>query len=244
MDNSENLSGRLAKRGLRVTNLGQGGNGPLLELAILREYGLRLHAKNVVWVFFCGNDFVDLEFEKGVKAFSMQASSTVDTDLAARRQRTDKAWVGFVQSRLQEVPRVKRSNVWRFLRLARTRTLILETLISKQPQRAPQEDVDLIASIVRTAKTESEAAGSVFTFVYLPPVGAQADLNALKQDGAAVMGTVAASGIRVVDFGATVRPPRERSGRGICTCSYSGPMAEANLQEHVHRNGFAISQGR
>lgn len=45
-----------------VINLGQGGNGPLLELASLKEY-IQPNIKNIIWLFFEGNDFQDLEIE-------------------------------------------------------------------------------------------------------------------------------------------------------------------------------------
>lgn len=48
VETSQSLTSQLARRGFRVTNLAQGGNGPLLDLAILRAYGLRLRPKNVI----------------------------------------------------------------------------------------------------------------------------------------------------------------------------------------------------
>ena len=56
----ENLAGWLRRSGYKVLNLGQGGSGPLLELAILGEYALPLRPKRVVWLFYEGNDFRNL----------------------------------------------------------------------------------------------------------------------------------------------------------------------------------------
>ena len=39
-----------------LVNLGKGGNGPLAELATLREFGLGLRPRTLVWVYFAGND--------------------------------------------------------------------------------------------------------------------------------------------------------------------------------------------
>ena len=46
-----------------VLNLGSGGNGPLMEYAVLREY-LNQKVKKVFWFYFEGNDLKNLEFEK------------------------------------------------------------------------------------------------------------------------------------------------------------------------------------
>jgi hypothetical protein len=205
VETSENVSGRLRESGLRVTNLGQSGNGPLLELSILREYGLRLHAKDVVWFFHAGTDFADLDFEQGIKAFSLEASSSADADPLARRRRTDELWAEFLQSRLEQMPRVNRANLMRFLRLARLRITVLMALSPAKQESAPQADIDLIQSIVRTAKSECESAGSRFTFVYLPPTGAEADWDSSKANREAVKNAVAMAGIRVVDFGIAIQ---------------------------------------
>jgi len=50
----------LSKR--NVLNLGMGGNGPLVELATLKEY-LLPNVKKVLWVYFEGNDLIELKNE-------------------------------------------------------------------------------------------------------------------------------------------------------------------------------------
>lgn len=47
----------------KTISIGIGGNGPILELAGLREYGPTLRPKVVVWVFTIDNDFSDFERE-------------------------------------------------------------------------------------------------------------------------------------------------------------------------------------
>ena len=55
-----------------VLNLGQGGTGPLIQYAILREY-LSKKVQNIVWLYFEGNDNADLQTELNNK---VQFSST------------------------------------------------------------------------------------------------------------------------------------------------------------------------
>jgi hypothetical protein len=45
-----------------VLNLGMGGNGPLVELATLKEY-LLPNVKKVLWIYFEGNDLIELKNE-------------------------------------------------------------------------------------------------------------------------------------------------------------------------------------
>jgi hypothetical protein len=50
-----------------VANFGQSGYGPQQELAVLKRFALPLHPKYVVWVFYEGNDLLDVhEYEKMV----------------------------------------------------------------------------------------------------------------------------------------------------------------------------------
>lgn len=46
-----------------IINLGYGGNGPLIEYMTLREYTKNIQIKNIVWVFYEGNDLLDLKTE-------------------------------------------------------------------------------------------------------------------------------------------------------------------------------------
>jgi hypothetical protein len=47
-------------RGEVVANLGQKGYGPQQELVVLKRYGLPLQPRTVVWMFFEGNDLMDV----------------------------------------------------------------------------------------------------------------------------------------------------------------------------------------
>lgn len=56
----QTIAGHLRRNGYAGISVGVGGNGPLFNLAALREYGARLKPKTVVWFYTVGNDFVDL----------------------------------------------------------------------------------------------------------------------------------------------------------------------------------------
>lgn len=47
-------------QGETVANLGQYGYGPQQELAVLKRFGLPLHPRLVIWMFFEGNDLEDV----------------------------------------------------------------------------------------------------------------------------------------------------------------------------------------
>jgi PAS domain-containing protein len=62
-----------------VVNLGQSGYGPQQELAVLKRYGLPLHPKSVVWVFFEGNDLLDAHEYAKMVSFLKSNWNAIDT---------------------------------------------------------------------------------------------------------------------------------------------------------------------
>ena len=46
-----------------VLNLAYLGNGPLIEYAVLREYLKNKNVKNILWMYFEGNDLLNLQGE-------------------------------------------------------------------------------------------------------------------------------------------------------------------------------------
>ena len=47
-----------------IINLGMGGNGPLLQLATLKEYQPLTNSNKIIWVYYEGNDLLDIYNEK------------------------------------------------------------------------------------------------------------------------------------------------------------------------------------
>ena len=48
----------------KTLTLGMAGNGPLTELASLKEYSKNMKVKNIFWIYFERNDLNDLKKEK------------------------------------------------------------------------------------------------------------------------------------------------------------------------------------
>ena len=59
----DSIAGNLRKANYSTINFGKGGNGPLIELANLVEYGKKLKPKKVFWIYYEDNDLSDLVVE-------------------------------------------------------------------------------------------------------------------------------------------------------------------------------------
>lgn len=75
---------------LGALNLGIGGIGPLLELAILREFAAPLKPKRVYWLYYA-SDLEDLKAE----ASDPRISGYEPQDLRRRQKEADAAWARF-----------------------------------------------------------------------------------------------------------------------------------------------------
>ena len=62
--NENDIAGNLKKNKINTINFGVTGTGPLVSLAILREFGSDLKPKNIFYLYFEGNDLDDLNYEK------------------------------------------------------------------------------------------------------------------------------------------------------------------------------------
>ena len=69
VENKDSIAGIISNNNTvgGLINLSQTGNGPLLELATLIEYPDKKKIKNLIWLYFEGNDLLELRDEKKIK---------------------------------------------------------------------------------------------------------------------------------------------------------------------------------
>ncbi len=88
----KNIAGNLsAISNKNVLNLGFAGNGPLLELATLKEYIKKIKVKKIFWFYFEGNDNFDLSYEiKNKKLIKYLNEKNFDQKLHLKQKDIDK----------------------------------------------------------------------------------------------------------------------------------------------------------
>jgi hypothetical protein len=167
---SENLAGWLRRSGYKVLNLCQGGNGPLLELGILGEYALPLRPKRVVWLFFEGNDFGDLASELDVDLLVRYLDEPAHQRL---RERQDEITPSLLAAYRELNDRFKANDsvLVGMTRMRMIRGLLMSRLRTPVPvevPRIPDDQVAMLARILKIARERTEAVGASFHVVYLP----------------------------------------------------------------------------
>ncbi|BAP58015.1 hypothetical protein THII_3718 [Thioploca ingrica] len=162
---TENIAGQLqAMSGMKAINIGIQGNGPLKELASLKEYGEPLKPKYIFWLYYEENDLSELASEKRSPIllkyllddrFSqglVNKQSEIDSLLIKRlheEMRTGGFWVEMLNN-------VK--SIFKFRQLRNRLTLF----------NSPPQPSSLFRKILEQARNITTSWNGRLYFVYLP----------------------------------------------------------------------------
>lgn len=145
-------------------NLGVGGTGPLEHLAILKEYARPFRPKIVIWVFYEGNDLIDLERAKAEPSLMKYLGADFTQSLLERQPEIDRKLADYTLSRMEKVVSERRSRrLIEFVKLRRLRS----KLLGGWP-RQRHYDFSLFEAILTAAKDVVDSWGGELYFVYLP----------------------------------------------------------------------------
>jgi len=202
---------RLSKNN-SVINLGQGGNGPMMELASLREYLPLVKAKNVIWLYCETNDLVgdgrteglNLEL-KNLILKNYLIDENFSQNLYLKQELIDLK----AKKKLQEYENYiskskKESKFFKFIKLFQTRYLIknqiINSFINKEKiieQKISKEFKDIIIK----AKKFSHYNQSKFYFVYLTDINRYRSKNfdIKKNDYQKVINFLTNSNVNFID---------------------------------------------
>ena len=145
-----------------VLNLGIRGNGPLIEYATLREY-LNTKVKKVLWIYFEGNDLVNLENEKKNKILINYLKDSNFTQNLKFKQNDIN---NLLSNLIEESERERESfqfKLKKFIKIHNTRLLILPSLTPLQALPTAE-----FKKILKLMKELSNKNNSKLYFVYLP----------------------------------------------------------------------------
>ena len=161
----------------RTVNLAMGNNGPLLELAALSEYGSHLRPRVVIWAFYGGNDFTDLDKEKGHPLLMRYLEDPAfSQNLFEDRGGLDDS-MKLVLGALNEKAARKVSMPQSVLKLKDVVDILLIRYIrsklglafggTSRSDSKRRKDIRLFERIMRAAKQRTESWGGKMVFLYL-----------------------------------------------------------------------------
>jgi hypothetical protein len=202
-------------------NLGSSGQGPLLMLAALKEYGEYVRPKVVLWFYYEGNDLEDLKREKESPMLTRYIEKGFSQDLVHRQADIDRALAAHIETAREENKVVKKQQgiLERINTLRKTlfESMWLGHLRGKlglvygefsRPDLYEDRDasghqevlLNLFRAILLEAKTSVNAWGGKLYFVYLPDWSSYAQPKITSKDHERVIMLVKTIGLPVIDI--------------------------------------------
>jgi hypothetical protein len=187
-------------------SLGSDNNGPLAELAGLKEYLQILKPKLVLWFYFEGNDLNDLSGEKNSPLLMRYLTSDFRQGLLSKQPDIDRALAAYVE-RVKDAskPHIR---LREFIRLHYLRES-LEALYRGQDRKFDQAyvppaysmaEIELLGRILFRAKATVSAWGGTLYFVYLPEWQRYSNAALANKDRGQVLALVKALGLPLIDL--------------------------------------------
>ena len=150
----------------KAISLGMSGNGPLIELASLKEYGSIKKPKNVLWFYFERNDLSDLKFEKRDPIIKEYIKSKHTQNLINRQFEIDNNLINFIdKSRHKKKDKKKSDSYLSFKKIVRLQIIRDKLALD----RGLVFEIDpLFEKILLEANTIVKKWGGKLYFIYLP----------------------------------------------------------------------------
>lgn len=208
----EGFVARVRQRVPLTVNLGSTGNGPLVELATIKEYLAGIKLGYVFWTYSEENDLADL-FEKEIREPILLRYLDEDDfsqELIQDHESVNAAKISIVEGRMQEMKRQQvreGSRFFEYLSLMNVRKSLfrLKNTYLRSRAKPVQYDINLFCKVISKAKSLVEKGGGKLLFVYLPEFSRyESNTVPSKSSGAHskadVLRSVESLGIGVIDI--------------------------------------------
>jgi len=169
----DNAAARIRAAFPATLNLGMEGNGPLSELAGIREFLTELRPRQVVWVFCAANDLVfDLPREKADPILMRYLEPPFRQGLSGRQEEVDAILKQRVVALIDEQTMLRRKSQasWNqfqgWLKLRMLRHSVGLRLTPRKPTAGA--DLELLRRVLQEARDSVSSWGGRLYFVYLP----------------------------------------------------------------------------
>lgn len=197
VNESDTFSGNIKRiTGKNVLNLGMSGNGPIRELATLKEYMPIKKVKTVLWFYFEGNDLADIDEEMSNKILlNYFKDNTFTQDLKNKQKLIDSLLSNKLSNKLKEDYETRKvinySYYIRFMKLYSLREFINSRISTKNSNQPNINSIKKLKEILKLSKDfiEREHEAKLY-FIYLPTYIRYADSGKNNNDQLFLYGEV------------------------------------------------------
>ena len=149
----------------KTLTLGMAGNGPLTELASLKEYSKNMKVKNIFWIYFERNDLNDLKKEKKNKILIRYLEENFSQNLKLKQAQINNLLKQHIINEKKSFLSENSKKEDAFQKIIRLKTVRDKLALD----RGLKFKIDpIFEKIILEAKNFARRKGSNFYFVYLP----------------------------------------------------------------------------
>lgn len=192
LDFANNFTGVLKKISTKpVLALGQPNNGPLLELATLKEYAKKVNPSIILWMYYEGNDLIEIIDEKKSITLNKYFSENYSQNLINKQSLIDRSYSKFVEEKISKLDQKNNlendqsdTSVLSVIKLEKIRRILFTKLFDKIRDRENTKSTQILSDVLVEAKRETDLLESKLYFVYLPSASRFLDgnKNVLKEN--------------------------------------------------------------
>jgi PAS domain S-box-containing protein len=216
----KSFMGRIRQRFPLTLNLSIAGDGPLMELATIREYLGDIKPKIVLWFYCEDNDLVELQGERRTALLPRYLESKFTQSLATRQNAIDDAITKDIprQKAILRADQIRRqqyepkltdfvSTTTDTMKLTALRSRLNMPHVIEPEELAILRDMggpnlDVFAQVLAQAKSRVNASNGKIIFVYLPSWARYAKIYRPEiKHRAQVISIVNSLGIPIIDIG-------------------------------------------
>ncbi len=175
------IAGQLRKQYNKTSlNLGYSGTGPLIQLATLSEYLPKLKVKNIIWLYFEGNDQTDLIYELKNDILRNYLNDDYSQNLFLKQNEIDKINNNFLRSKIEQERNLR---IKKYLKLSKVREIIqpVKFFEGYEIVRQPLPSKEFKKVLIK-AKKISKINNANLYFLFLPDFYRYSEVNANDKD--------------------------------------------------------------
>ena len=153
----------------KIITLGMAGNGPLIELASLKEYASDINVKSIFWIYFERNDLDDLKKEKKNRILIQYLNDNFSQELKKKQPKIDtlvKKTILDERKKLETIDSTKKKdNSFAFQKIIRLQIVRDKLALD----RGIYSKIDpLFEKIITKAKKFAKEKEANLYFIYMP----------------------------------------------------------------------------
>lgn len=173
VNQSDTIANKLNDDGYNVISLGLAGNGPLLEFAILKEYGVKLNPSKIIW-FFSENDIRDLEKNSKFEILKNYYNKNYTQGNIEKQMEIDQFWRKYEKEGIEKKNKKIRKNflkkIERAIFLKSFKNLVFDPFKDEyiEYKKIDSKYIKKFIEIIKLSKFLTEETGAEFHFVYMP----------------------------------------------------------------------------